>query len=90
MERDIWQAVLIRVIRDLCPNGYSGHQDRLSAERWVGTYPGADFRQVCTLADIDPDCAHRFFLALCALPVGERRRRLEGRATKLAASEIVA
>jgi hypothetical protein len=76
MERRIWQAVLLRVVRDLCGQGGSTYQERLSAERWVGTYPSADFRMVCGLASIDPDRAYRTFRVLCALPPKERRRRV--------------
>lgn len=73
----VWQAVLVRVIRDLMSAGFSNASFREDAERWVGSYPSADFRLVCQLAGFDYLRAHRVLMAACRVPPEQRFQLLE-------------
>ena len=73
--RDLWSAVLLGVLRDLCaPQPRSLARD--AAETWVGDWPRRDFRTVCHLAGIEPDWLHGALFSLVSRPVEERRRHL--------------
>ena len=76
--RNLWSAVLLSVVRDLCKTG-DRSRDRSEAERWIGGWPSRDFRTVCHLAGIEPDWLHGALLQLMALPVAERRHALAAR-----------
>ena len=73
--RELWCAVLLTALRDLCqPGGKSPQRD--AAERWVGDWPDQNFRMVCHLAGIDPDWLHGALDRLVKKPVAERRHHL--------------
>ena len=55
---EMWQAVLYRVVQDLTNDSNHAFEDFRTAQRWVGDYPSKDFREVCTLAGIEPDFLH--------------------------------
>ncbi|WP_419738598.1 hypothetical protein [Ruegeria sp.] len=57
--RALWQAVLVRMLRDLASDSYSTARERGEAERWVGDYPSRAFRDTCELAGFDPGHIHR-------------------------------
>lgn len=85
-EQILWQAVLVRIIRDLGSVSLSDTEARRDAERWVGHFPSKEFREVCELAGFHADTVHRALRALCDAPLGERRRLVErvvGRDVKL-------
>ena len=73
--RDLWVAVLLSVLRDLCASQPQSAA-RGTAEAWVGHYPRRDFRTVCHLAGIGPDWLHGALSDLVAMPVADRRHRL--------------
>ena len=49
-------------------------RERTDAERWVGTYPSADFKEVVTLAGLDPVSVFDRLRAVCLIPHGERKQ----------------
>ena len=56
-EVKLWRAVLATVVRDACSNprheNHSASKQAIrQAQAWLGT---ADFREVCYLADVDPE-----------------------------------
>ncbi|WP_170566230.1 hypothetical protein [Ruegeria atlantica] len=55
--RALWQAVLLRLVRDLVSNAPNAVREE--AERWVGPYPSRAFREVCDRAGLDADHIHR-------------------------------
>jgi len=77
MEQEIWQAVLVRLVRDLMSSGYSNASVREDAERWVGSFPSSDFRMVCLLAGYDHLRVHRVLKSTCAIAPEERSQFLE-------------
>ena len=62
--RELWQAVLIRLIQDLVSenNGDESIRARIDAHRWFSGY-SKDFREVCTLAGLDPIAVHERYKA---------------------------
>jgi len=57
-EIKLWRAVLATVLKDACMKPKDGMNGRTlqairQANSWIGTQ---DFREVCLLADVDPDC----------------------------------
>lgn len=77
MEQEVWQAVLVRLIRDLMSSGYSNASVREDAERWVGDFPCSDFRMVCLLAGFDHLRVHRVLKSACAVAPDKRSAFLE-------------
>ena len=73
--RALWASVLLTALRDLC-KPHPRAPERAAVERWVGTWPGRDFRAVCTMAGLDPRVVHHEMTKIMALPVTERRSRL--------------
>lgn len=71
--RIVWQAVIVRVIRDLVAVGHANASLREDAERWVGAFPSTDFRMVFECAGVDHLSAHRVLKAACALPAAQRQ-----------------
>lgn len=56
-ERDLWQAVVARAFQDASRkvfNTMTNEQDTKMARSWL-LRGGWDFREVCELADFDPD-----------------------------------
>ena len=76
--QNIWVSVLVQVARDLTrgPQRQSGHT--AMAERWIGTYPTRDFRDVCTLAGLEPSASHAWFRRLCDASFEDRRTLVQG------------
>lgn len=70
----LWQSVVIKVIRDLCNDNPHDHE---SAESWVGSYPNADFQEVCHLAGLDSHRTHTTLSHLCQLAPADRKRLLD-------------
>jgi hypothetical protein len=60
-EQRLWQHVLLAILSDLQSSSEQAHREQSFARRWVGPYPSRDFRVVCDLAGLDPDCVHRHF-----------------------------
>ena len=73
--RALWASVLLTALRDLC-KPHPRAPERAAVERWVGTWPGRNFRAVCTRAGLDPRVVHHEMTKIMALPVTERRRHL--------------
>ena len=73
--RDLWGAVLLGVLRDLC-TAQPQSVARDAAEAWVGDWPRRDFRSVCHLAGIEPGWLHGALFRLVSRPVEERRERI--------------
>lgn len=64
-ERALWVEVICQQVRDLCS---SNTADARAAEDWIGTRPSGHFSAVCTLADLDPEAAHRWLRLLVDAP----------------------
>lgn len=60
-EQRLWQHVLLAILSDLQSSSDQTVRDQSFARRWVGQYPSRDFRMVCDLAGLDPDCVHLHF-----------------------------
>ena len=57
VEQELWQAVVLRAAMDALADNPSSDEDQRAkrdADRWF-RFGGRDFREVCTLAGIDPD-----------------------------------
>jgi hypothetical protein len=76
----LWQTVIVLAIRDLCNPHPGKTRDRQSAELWVGTFPSADFREVCQLAGLEARRAHTALSHLCRLAPESRLALLEAQA----------
>lgn len=70
-ERRLWATVLLSIVHDLCAP-HRNFRDRQTAERWVGTYPSSDFREVVSLAGLDPQATWDRLNAMAALPCEDR------------------
>ena len=70
-ERRLWAPVLLSIVHDLCAP-HRNFRDRQDAERWVGTYPSSDFREVVSLAGLDPQATWDRMRAMSALPFEDR------------------
>ncbi len=70
-ERSLWVSVLLAMVHDLHVGNY---KDRTDAERWVGTFPTADFTLVVTLAGLEPDSVWERLRHVCAMTTKERRQ----------------
>lgn len=73
-ERQLWASVLLLAVSDLTSPGRMHSPERRAAESWVGTYPSKDFREVATLAGLDPHAAHSRVRKLMDDPVSLRRK----------------
>jgi len=73
-QRQLWQAVLWRVLLDIRDAGHGarGQSDFVSACRWVGNHPSREFCEVCSLAGFEPDFIHPRFVQLIATANAER------------------
>lgn len=63
-EQRLWRHVLLAILAilaDLQSLSEQTLRDKDFARRWVGPYPSRDFRMVCNLSGLDPDCVHRHF-----------------------------
>lgn len=80
----LWQTVLNHVIAELKdgPISYEPN-DRIIAERWIGSFPSKDFREVCTLAGINPDATHKCLKKLIQREREKRAGKREDRKTEL-------
>ena len=70
--RRLWQSVVMMAIRDLCNSHPLMEKNRQGAEIWIGTFPSADFREVCLLAGLDARKAHNALRGLCQQPPKRR------------------
>lgn len=70
-ERRLWATVLLSIVHDLCAP-HRNFRDRQTAERWVGTYPSSDFREVVSLAGLDPQATWDRMNAMAVLPFEDR------------------
>ena len=70
-EHKLWTSVLLCIVHDLSEAG--NIMDRAAAERWVGTFPSRDFREVCELAGFDPEAVWSRLHKFCQLPAKERK-----------------
>ncbi|WP_143535227.1 hypothetical protein [Roseivivax jejudonensis] len=54
--QELWQAVVVRAIKDAvgCENSAEARRERPIAERWI-TQRGKDYRRACALAGMCPD-----------------------------------
>lgn len=68
----LWRAVVRQAIADATsrPRTPEAEHDRAEARAWFSS-PGADFRCVCALADVDPDQVRR--VALEAIAAADAR-----------------
>lgn len=57
-ELRLWQAVLWRATQDLQASESSRDREFQDVRRWIGEYPSRDFREVCMLANLEPDFLH--------------------------------
>ena len=70
-ERNLWASVLHSIVHDLC----APHRDfraRRDAERWVGEFLSADFREVTSLAGFDPQAVWDKLSKIAVLPHEDR------------------
>lgn len=58
-ERNLWATVLLVAINDAKNTVGCSQQEHLEARSWFGQHPSRHFRQVCNLAGLDADAAHR-------------------------------
>jgi hypothetical protein len=70
-ERRLWASILLSIVHDLCAP-HRNLRARTDAERWVGRYPSADFREVVSLAGFDPQATWERLSTMAALPFEER------------------
>ena len=70
-QRRLWASVLHAIVHDLCAP-HRDHRARRDAERWVGEFLSADFREVTTLAGLDPQAAWDKLSKIAALPHADR------------------
>jgi tetratricopeptide (TPR) repeat protein len=70
-ERRLWESILLSMVHDLCAP-HKNFSARQNAERWIGSYPSADFRQVVSLAGLDPQATWDRLSAMAALPFEDR------------------
>ena len=75
-ERTLWLRVLMTVHTDLTSRNRHATPDRMTAERWVGNYPGWEFRRICALCELDPDMVHAWFRRIIDLPLDQREHSL--------------
>ena len=78
--KHLWQSVIAMAIRDLCNPHPGKTTDRESVESWVGTFPAADFREVCQLAGLEVWRVHAALTRLCHLTPDERLAEFKARA----------
>jgi len=57
-ELRLWQAVLWRANQDLQASESSRDREFQNVRRWIGEYPSRDFREVCMMANFEPDFVH--------------------------------
>lgn len=70
-ERNLWASVLLAMVHDL----YVGSpRERTDAERWVGTFPSADFKLLVSLAGLDPISVFDRLRHVCLIPHDERKQ----------------
>lgn len=79
-ERRLWLEVLGAVVRDLQSTSLASKSARDDAISWVGTFPSRDFREVCSLACLDPEAVHcRLRRMIDASPEGQAKHlKLKG------------
>jgi hypothetical protein len=70
-ERRLWATILLSMVHDLCAP-HRNFRARQDAERWVGPFPSADFREVASLAGLEPQATWDRMSALAALPFEDR------------------
>jgi hypothetical protein len=70
-ERRLWASVMYSMVHDLC-SPHKNYRARQDAEGWVGPYPSADFREVASLAGLDPQATWDRMSAMAELPFEER------------------
>ena len=70
-ERRLWASILLSMVHDLCAP-HINFRARQDAERWIGPFPSADFRQVVSLAGLDPQATWDRLSAMAALPFEDR------------------
>ncbi len=70
----LWQSVVTKAIRDLCNSNPHNRED---VESWVGSYPNADFREVCFLAGLEARRVHTTLSYMCQLAPADRKKLLD-------------
>ena len=70
-ERQLWCAVIRTIVNDLT-HEWSFSRKHQEAVSWIGTYPNANFRMVCDLADLNPEAVHPILYRLAQIPEEER------------------
>lgn len=58
IEKQLWQAVLLRAVSDLMKSKSIYEPEFEAACSWVGKYPSRDFVMVCVLAGFEVDFVH--------------------------------
>lgn len=77
-EHQLWATVLLTVVHDLCATSPFNWKEQREAERWVGSFPSRDFREVVSLAGLDPDAVWERLNLICTTPARSRSTSLPG------------
>ena len=70
-ERRLWASVLLSIIHDLCAP-HRNFPARRDVELWIGAFPSSDFREVTSLAGLDPEAVWVNLSEIAALPHEDR------------------
>ena len=70
-QRRLWASVLHSIVHDLCAP-HRDYRARQDAERWVGEFLSADFREVTSLAGFDPQAVWDKLSKIAAVPHEDR------------------